>query len=398
MTTLGDVTERVTDFRFRDLTGIEDPYPVYAEARRAGGLVKADTPRCWGVMRHADVSALLRDRRLGHEFPPEYVQFMMGGDNAGADFQQNSLLNRDPPDHTRLRTLMGQAFSASLVRRLREHITDIFDSLLESAFDRGRFDLVSQLAVPLPVRVICELLGLPPADFDAIRPYAADLVDPDTTKTSDAVVWFREYILQALADRQPDPEGDLLQRMLAAEDNGEWLTHQEIVDNAVLLYFAGFETTSNLIANGCVAMFRNPQEQARLWADPGLAHTAVEEFLRYDTPVPSINRILLEPVEIAGRTIKQGHVAILALASANRDEAAFEDPDRLDISRSPNPHVAFGGGIHHCLGAMLARVEGEVVFRRLAERVAKFELSGDPTRRFSSIRSYAEVPVEVVAA
>ena len=389
-------TERVPEFLFRNLPGIDDPYPIYAELRRASAVVKGG-PSVWGVTRHADVSVLLRDRRLGHEtFRPEFAAFT--GDGPMVEFNRSILINRDPPDHTRLRTLMGKAFSASLVRKLRDQITDLVDELLEPVLDRGEFDVIADLAWPLPVRVICQMLGLPYEDRDMVRPWAMKLAGEDMDSAREALAWFQTYIDSHLAERTPDPEGDLLQRMLAAEDGDDALTHREIVDNVLLLFFAGYETTSNLIGNGCAALFEFPDQRDMLLANPDLAPSAVEEFLRYDSPIPFVQRLTLEPVEIGGRVIKAPRAVMLMLACANRDEEAFEDPDRLDITRSPNPHVAFGGGIHHCLGAQLARVEGDVVFRRLAERFATFEPAGDPVRRVSSIRSFATVPAKVTAA
>ncbi len=198
-----------------------------------------------------------------------------------------------------------------------------------------------------------------------------------------------------LREREADPDGDLLQRMMAAEEGEDAFTHHEIVANAVLLFFAGFETTTNLIGNGCAALLANPDQQQRLWDDPSLAQLAVEEFLRYDPPVPFVNRLTLEEIEIAGRAIKPMRWVVLLLASANRDETVFEKPNTLDITRKPNTHVGFGGGIHHCIGAMLARLEGEIVFRRLAERAPTFEAAGPLERRISAVRSLAKLPVSI---
>jgi cytochrome P450 len=220
-------------------------------------------------------------------------------------------------------------------------------------------------------------------------------VSPDQKAQVEAADWLRDYMGGVLREREPDPEGDLLQRMLAAEDGEDAFTHHEICANAVLLFFAGFETTTNLIGNGCAALLRNPDQRKRLWDDPGMATLAVEEFLRYDPPVPFVNRITLEPLEIGGHTIKPQRWVVLLLASANRDESVFENADALDISRKPNPHIGFGGGIHHCLGAMLARLEGEIAFNRLASRTTTFEAAGEPERRVSGVRSLGKLPVSI---
>ena len=377
----------------------EDPYEAYAEVRRASPLVKAsDTPLTWGVTRHADVSALLRDRRLGHRMPLSYFQFVQG-DGAGAEFNYNSLLNHDPPDHTRLRTLMGKAFSASLVRRMRGHIEDLLDGLLTPLLDGEAFDFVSQVALPLPSLVICEILGIPASDRDVVHRNTTGLLSLDWTERDRATSWCRAYMSGVLDERTADPEGDLFQRMLAAEEGDDALTHEEIVDNAILLFVAGFETTRSLVANGVVALFEFPEQQARLWCDPSLSASSVEEFLRFDPPIPFVQRITTEPMEVCGRMLKKDRVVTLMLASANHDETAFEDPELLDITRSPNPHVAFGGGIHHCLGAQLARVEGDVVFYRLASELRTFEAAGDAVRTHpgAGLRGWASVPVRARA-
>jgi cytochrome P450 len=314
---------------------------------------------------------------------------------ASADLQQDFLLNHDPPEHTRLRALMSQAFKGLVVRKLRDHITELVDDLLDRAVGLQTFDLIDELAYPLPVQVICQLLNIDDIDRDRVRIHATALVSPDRTAQVESADWLRDYMGSVLRDRSPDPEGDLLQRMLAAEDGDDAFTHHEIVANAVLLFFAGFETTTNLIGNGCAALLRHPDQKKRLWDDPGMAQVAVEEFLRYDPPVPFVNRLTLEPLEIAGHTIKPQRWVVLLLASANRDESVFERATDLDIARKPNPHVGFGGGIHHCLGAMLARLEGEIVFSRLAERVHTFEAAGDPERRVSGVRSLAKLPVSM---
>jgi cytochrome P450 len=387
--------QRVPEIDLMALGDMPDPYGVLAEVREMSPLVR--TPLgAWGVTRHEDVSALLRDKRLGHEFPREYMTFVFGAGPL-VDAQLNMLLNRDAPDHTRLRKLMSRAFSGIVVRKLQDHVRDLVDELLDAALERGSMDVVSELAYPLPIRMICELLGIDRVDRDEVRRNVDGLIGRDFPAAHRSAGWLRDYIGSVLTDRRPDPDGDLLARMLAAEDGEDAFTHDEMVDNALLVFFAGFETVRGLISNGIHALLEHPDEWRRLRADPSLAPLAVEEFLRYDTPVPAVNRITLEPVEIGGRTIKAKHWVILLLNSANRDPSAFADPDRLDIGRKPNPHVGFGGGIHHCMGAMLARLEGEVVFGRLAERVATLEAAGLP-RRYHGSRSFAELPVFLTRA
>lgn len=388
--------ERVPEFDLMELAAVDDPYPLFAEWRRAGPVMKAGLGQ-WGVTRHEDVARLLRDRRLAARMPREYAASQMG-DGPSVDFRMNSILNRDGDDHTRLRRLVGQAFSASLVRRMREHIVELVDGLLEPLLDGAEVDLVSDLAFPLPSTVICEMLGISGVDRDEVARRAVALTSQDQPASDDAVVWMRRVMTEVLAERTPDPEGDLFQRMLAAEDGDDALSHEEIVDNAAVLFFAGFETTKHLIGNGAMALMTFPDQWDRLRADPDLAPSAVEEFLRYDGPVPMTGRVALEPVEIGCRTVKEERFVWLLLASANHDERVFEHPERVDIGRRPNPHVAFGGGPHHCLGAWLARVEGDVVFRRLAERFEAVEPAGAPRRATTVLSSYSTLPVRAVPA
>ena len=374
------------------LNDLPDPYPRYAELRRAGRLLKGG-PAQWIVTRHADVAALLRDRRLAHHMPREYLTFQLG-DGAIADFQERSLLNRDGPDHTRLRILMGRAFSAPLVRQMRDHIADLLEPLLEPLLSGEPFDIVEGLAHALPSQVICELLGIEGVDRDAVRRRVEDLVSRDRARGDAAIEWARDYLGEVLAERRPDPDGDLLERMLAAEDGDDALGRDEIVDNAVLLFFAGFETTKYLISAGVEALLDFPDQLHRLLDDPALAPTAVEEFLRFDSPVRNVAVVTTAPIEVCGRPLPPIRVLHLQLACANRDEDAFAAPDRLDIGRHPNPHVAFGGGVHHCLGAMLARVEGDVVFRTLGRRLEGLERAGETERaRTGGLGSYLRLPV-----
>jgi cytochrome P450 len=384
---------------------IEDPYPAYARLRSAGPLCRFG-PGQWGVTRHAEVTALLRDRRLGSGFPPDFYRYAVGEGPASAFFEQICLV-RDPPEHTRLRRLMGRALGQTSIRGLRDRMEERVDELLAPALDSGRLEAVADLAYPLPVTVICELLGVPSADRDLVRPRADGLVKGFTTfvgpedraEVHESVRWLQDYVGRLLEERRRRPGNDLLSLLAAAEDDGQALAREEIVDNAVFLFFAGFETTKNLIANACAALLRYPDQLARLRRDRSLVPAAVEEFLRYDAPVQGAGRYTREPVEIGGRTIRRGRVLVLLIGSANRDERQFSDPEALDVGRRPNPHLAFGGGGHLCLGAPLARAEGAVVLERLLDRFATFEPAGDPVRRpLGNFRTYASVPIAVSAA
>jgi cytochrome P450 len=384
---------------------LDDPYPTYARLRRHGPLCRGG-PGQYFVTRYADVSALLRDPRLGHQFPDTYYEFSLGS-GAASSFFRRIILDQDPPEHTRLRRLIGRAFSPSLVRQLGAHIGELVDDLLAPVLARGRMDVVTDLAFALPITVVCELMGVPACDRELVRPHAVAIGRAFSTNlparergpADDAVTWLRDYVGALLTARGKAPGNDLLSSMLAAEEGGRRLGREEIVDNAVFVFFAGFETTTNLIANGFVTLLRNPAELDRLRANPLLVPKAVEEFLRYDGPIPGVARLALETIDIGGHTVRKGRVIVLLLGSANHDDRQYVAPERLDIGRDPNPHVAFGGGIHHCLGAALARMEAATAFTRLLQRFKTFELAGElvrtPRTRF---RSYASVPVAVMPA
>ncbi|GGW20674.1 cytochrome P450 [Streptomyces capoamus] len=382
---------------------LQDPYPVYRELRESGGLSRGG-PGQWVVSRYDDVAPLLRDRRLSHEYPEEYHEFSTG-EGPAQSFFQRILLDRDAPDHTRLRRLMAQAFSPRLLQRMHGYIERRVDELLRPALDRGTFDAVTELAFPLPVSVVCELVGIPPVDRDLVRPYAIDLAkafalyvpEEDRAAAHRAVAWLREYIGALLRERRASLGDDLLSRMIVAEDSerpGDRLTAEEIVDNTVFLFFAGFETTTNLIATGVAALLGHPGEAARLRREPGLLPAAVEEFLRFDAPIQATARLVREPVEVCGRTVRAGRVLVLLLGSANHDERRFADPERLDVGRTPNPHLSFGGGSHHCLGAHLARIEGQAAIGWLLRHAPVLEAADEVVRRPSvTFRTFRSVPV-----
>jgi cytochrome P450 len=366
-----------------DARDVADPYPVYRQLRESGPVCRGG-PGQWVFPRHAEVSALLRDPRLGREYPEQY-QAMSIGEGPANDYLQRIVINRDGEAHVRLRRLLTKSLNPALVRRLARPIGMIVDRIIDGLADRGEWDLVTDLAVPVPMTVMSELLGIPAADRDAIARWSTSLAQtfavfvPDEKRheAHEAVLRLREYFAELLRERRRRPGDDLLSRMVTAvRDGTEPLTDEEIVDNALFVYYAGFETTTNAIATGGKVLTTQPDAQRRLREDPGITGTALEEFMRYDAPIPTTSRLALEPIEIAGHTVRRGRVVVLLLASANHDESVFDDPGRLDLTRSPNPHVSFGGGVHLCLGAALARVEGAVVFERLMARFATIEPAG----------------------
>ena len=386
--------ERVAEFDIFGTTAAER-YEQCARWRAAGPIFRVG-PGQWAVARHAEVERCLKDRRLVHGMPRRYLSFVMGEGPSG-DFRFNSILNQDGPAHLRIRRLMSQAFTPALVRELVPRVEALVDELIEPLLDGEDCDIVDLLAYPLPSNVICDLLGLQ-ADRDEVRKRAAALATTDVAASDESTVWFREYLSTELSSRAPDPDGDLLQRMLAAEDGDDAFDHDEIVDNAVLLFFAGFETTKHVITGGTAALIDFPDQQAKLLADPSLAASAVEEFLRFDGPVPFVSSMALEALEIGPVTAKPGAVIYQAILSANHDETVFADPGRLDIGRVPNPHLTFGGGPHRCLGMHLARMETETVFRRLADRLDGIEDAGPRRRVTVGVGTWDSVPVRARAS
>ncbi len=390
-----------------ELAALDDPYPEYARLRAAGALCRGG-PGLWFVTRHAEVAALLKDPRLGIELPEAFRAISLG-DGPARSFIDRVIGRRDTPDHTRIRKLMGYAFAPSQLRRLEERVERTVGELLGRCRELGEFDVVTELAYPLPVQVVCDLIGLPAPDHDLIRPRAHALAGAFTGFVSesgrqavgDAITWLRDYMHDALRDRARargrDPDrgsgDDLLSRMVrAAGDPHDPTGYDEIVDNLIFLFFAGFETTMNLIASGCAALSRDRSAFTALGRDRSLVPLAVEEFLRLDAPFQTTVRFTREPIRVDGQPISAGRVIVLMLGSANYDERVFADPERMIITRSPNPQVSFGGGIHYCLGAVLARMEARLVFECLARDFAVLEPAG-PVVRTDQFRSYRHVPL-----
>jgi cytochrome P450 len=280
------------------------------------------------------------------------------------------------------------------------------DRLLDRAAERGGLDAVTELAQPLPFGVLCELLGLPAEDHDEVAARAAALaagfapvVSPAASAAADeAVTWLRGYFGGLLARRRRGAGTDVLSRM-RVDDDADGITDDQLADNAIFLILAGLETSINLLTTGCLALARHPDQAAVLRADPTLVPGAVEEFLRYDAPTRMTARLATAPIEVDGRTIREGRVILLLIGSANHDERVFDQPERLDVSRRPNRHLSFGAGIHHCLGAALARMQSAVVFDRLVRRFPVIEPAGAPTRDAGiGQRSYATAPLRMEPA
>ncbi|MGH8881884.1 MAG: cytochrome P450, partial [Stackebrandtia sp.] len=305
---------------------------------------------------------------------------------------------------TRIARLIGRALRDGLSHG---RVETLVDELLDPVLDRGRMDALADLAFPLAATVVCELIGIPPEDRLELRsrvlalgPAFIPYVPEDQrAAVNDTVTWLRNYVGGLLEQRRRQRRDDLLSRMLDIQDESGQLGDEESVDNAVFLSFAGFETTVNLIAAGCSLLASHPDQLALLRADRSLVPRAVEEMLRYESPIQMTGRFVLEPVTVGGRTLRAGRTVLLLLASANHDERQFPDPERFDVTRAPNAHVAFGGGAHFCLGARLARLEARTVFERLLDRTAAIEPLGAIVRERRPIfRGIREAPVAVRAA
>jgi cytochrome P450 len=375
-----------------DLAFVEDPYPAYERLRAAAPVVYDEETDHWLVSRYADVNALLRDRRLGRTYlhvashedmghppdPPELDPFW--------HLIRSGILDMEPPDHTRVRRLVSKAFTPRTVEALRPAIARIVDGLLDRVLGTGEVDLISTVAEPLPVEVIAELLGIPAEDRHHLRPWSADIcrmyelhpTTEDRALSVRACVEFSDYLRDLSRSRRAQPTGDLISELAHVVDEGDALTEDELIGTCVLLLNAGHEATVNVTGNGWWALFRNPDQLERLRRDRSLLSTAIEELMRYDTPLQLFERWALTDVDVQGTTVPKGAEFGLVFGSANHDPDVFREPERLDVARDPNPHLSFGAGIHFCLGAPLARVELETSFGTLLDRAPGIELVAEP--------------------
>ena len=360
---------------------VNNPFPLFAELRARGPVHRAtlaDGHDAWLVVRYDEAMAALNDPRLSKDMHAAFAEdsAVAAEGLPGPEFARH-MLSVDPPDHTRLRRLVSAAFSPRRVDALGPQVQAITDDLLDEIAGEGEtgpVDLVATFAFPLPYTVICELLGVPPVDRDRLGRAFTKLLVPTSTaaeyaeakRASDVVVGMLRDLVAA---KESEPGDDLVSALVSARDGQERLNNQELLSTIFQLMVAGHDTTASLIGNSVVALFRNPEQLARLRADPDLIPAAVEEFLRYDAPVPhSTFRYTAEPVTIAGTEIPKGAQVIICMAAANRDEEKFAQPDALDLDRQASRHLAFGHGVHHCLGAPLARMEGRVALGSLLRR------------------------------
>ncbi|HWL64432.1 MAG TPA: cytochrome P450 [Actinomycetota bacterium] len=385
-----------------------NPWPIYHRLREQDPVHFSDFGTCL-LTRYDDAVAVLRDKRFSVEHrnyledrPLNTLGEGFGPAPSERDMS-NVMLFVDPPRHTRLRTLVNKAFTPRVVEKLRGRVQEVVDELLDAVEDKGEMDVIEDFSYPLPVKVICEMLGVPQEDTKNIRVWSrqiAPILDPIVTDEAQAGIEEAESHLQPywdglIEDRRNDLRDDLLSELIRAEDEGHRLNHEELRSTCNLILIAGHETTMNLIGNGLLALLRNRDQLEKLQENPGLARSAVEELLRFDSPVHLTARSASEELEVGGSKLPRGQLAIIAIGGVNRDPAYFPDPDRLDIERDPNHHIAFSAGAHYCVGATLARLEAAIAFPRLLERLPKIDLAVESPeyRETITLRGLAELPV-----
>lgn len=395
-------------FDVHDPAFLADPYPVYDRLRREAPVWKAPFER-WFLTRYEDSALLLRDRRFGKNYTDADALMRRFGPTTMQEPAvvelSHMMLMRDPPDHTRLRALVFKAFTARRIEALRAQVRAMTNGLLDKVMARGRMDAIRDLAFPLPVMVICEMLGIPEADRDRFvtgSSTGAALLNPTppsraeldaANATSEASGRYFEALFEM---RRRQPGDDLISQLVQVEDAGDRLTTAELRANVLLLFVAGHETTVNLIGNGLYLLLRHPAQWQALRDDPSLIPNAIEEILRFESPVQSVSRVVAEPVELHGVTLEKDALVVSLLGAANRDPEVFHDPDRFDVARKDLRPLSFGGGIHFCLGAQLARIEAAEVFDTLLHRLPDLSLlePDKPSWRPSFIlRGLTDLPV-----
>lgn len=391
-----EILESGVSFDLTSESVLADPYPTYRRLREKDPIHRMRLVDGWAVTRYEDVEQILLDHQ----------RFSNWGAGAGDRIytRDRSMLDLDPPDHTRLRSLVSKAFTPRSVTALKPRIEEIVGELLDGVDGERQFDLIDSFAFPLPVIVIAEMLGVPAQDLEQFKEWSNDIVvSLEPVQTREQRERFRrseqelyEYFEGIIEQRRQDPQDDLVSALLAAEEEGDRLSHGELLATLLLLLVAGNETTRNLIGNGMLALLRNPEELNRLKEQPELIDSAIDELLRYDSPVQLDGRTLVEDVEMGGKRMRAGQQVVAVVGAANRDPAAFTEPNRLDIGRQEKSHISFGRGIHHCLGASLAKLEGKIAFASLLERFSTIELAAVPQqRRQVVLRGVENLLVEV---
>ncbi|MFE6074162.1 cytochrome P450 [Paenibacillus sp. NPDC057886] len=386
------------EFFTREFT--QNPYPVYEKLRQNDPIYRVLFPHGdfgWIISRYEDAVEVLKDNRFSKDVVKRY------GPDQQNIFVHNMLFS-DPPDHRRLRGLVQKAFTPRLIEGMRSHIQDIADDLLDNLNSQDKMNLIDEFAFPLPIIVISEILGVPLEDQDKFRLWSNSIIDATSAENSEVfekhAQEFIDYLNDWFAKVREQPGDDLISQLVVAEESGEQLSEKELLGVVALLIIAGHETTVNLIGNGVLALLEHPEQRDLLIKQPELIHNAVEEMLRYNGPVEfSTSRWASEDIEFHGHHIAEGELVIVALDSANRDEEKFKDADVFDITREKSAHLAFGKGIHLCLGAPLARLEGEIAINTLLRRFPDMQLQTDVNelewRPGMIVRGVKEIPVQL---
>ena len=377
-----------------------NPYPFYARLRNEAPALRTTilTRPVWLVTRYDDVLQVLKDDRFANDWSPRMPWLLL----RFARPMTRGMLSRDAPDHTRLRTLVGKAFTPRLVERLRAQVESITEELLTAAAANGRFELVRDFALPLPLKIISGLLGIPEADSLRFHRLSRTMLAVASTfglirSLPDSWLFMR-HLHKLFAERRARPQDDLVTALVEAEEAGDKLSEDELVAMTMLLLVAGYETTVNLIASGTLALIQHPEQRERFLQSPALAESAVEELLRFTSPLEIASfRLVLQEVALAGVTLPPGELVTAVLGSANHDESQFPEPEKLDLARSPNRHLGFGMGAHFCLGAPLARLEGQIALTALFRRFPNLRLAVPPDslrwRASLLLRALEELPL-----
>jgi hypothetical protein len=400
------------DFNSREF--LANPYPVFDQLRSNDPIFWSAENSYWILTRYADIVSLIQSDQLSSNrivahaarMPNEAKQHFRPFFTAVSSW----MLMIDPPDHTRLRGLVNKAFTPRVVENMRGLVQRLVDEMLAAAKKQGRMDIITDLANPLPATVISELLGVPATDQRQFKAWSDDIalalsgIDTAATKEELFALYnlgqrsflaLSDYFRERVIELRRHPQENLLSALAQAEEQGDRLTEDELFANCVLLMIAGHETTTNLIGNGVLALLQNPGQREALSANPELIVSAVEELLRYDSPVQKMGRIALADIHIAGKQIEKGQLVCFSFAAANRDPEQFESPNQLDIARKPNRHLAFGHGLHYCVGAALARLEGQIAINSILRSLPKLELANEKLEwhRNFTLRGLKSLPV-----
>jgi len=401
----GKLAAPLSLYHLLDPEVLADPYPLYRRLRTEAPVHWDPFLHAWVVTRYADVVRVLHDFSADRTPKPEQLTAMgLSALNPIAQIMVKQMLFLDPPAHTRLRSLAASAFTPRRVQVLRSHIQEIASSLIDAAETRGRMDVIADFAAPLPAIVTAEMLGVPVADHDQLKAWSADFAEmlgnfqhnPDRVpRVLRSLKDMTAYFCSAVIEHRRHPREGLINSFLTAEIQGDRLTEEEVIANVIVTMVGGQETTTNLIGNGVLSLLRNPDQLEKLRSDLSLIPSAVEELLRYESPSQHTARLASEDLELGGKQIRKRQAVIAVMAAGNRDPERFPDPDRLDITRRDNHHLAFGWASHFCFGAPLARIEGQIAFESILKRLPNLALESGPLiwRTNLGLRGLTALPI-----